>query len=1047
MKNNISFQKMKFVSQFVYRKPLFPFLKSQVNDLFSEAIYITSPTLKKEYEKYIANQIQNEKEIKKLKISYYKYQSRSSFRCTPFGLFAGLGTGTFTDKNEVVLNSNPEKNLQRRTRLDMNIICKIAKELSKKDFIRPYLNFFSNTSLYQMDCFYRYVEYYYKGNTRHHKISKVDFSEYLEMILQSCTEGKKEEELIQLLLEQEIDTEEATYFIVELIDFQLIVSNLEPTVTGPEFFEILLQELKKIQLDHPSNELGEAIDKLIEIEKSIGNIDANITNDIQDYEKTHQLIKYFIGEISETNLFQTDLYFQPKKAELDIAIQNSILEAVRFLNKITPSNPNSNIEKFKKNFMDRYEETEVPLLQALDVENGIGYTGKDNSGINDLIDDLMFPVSYSDFEMKWNSYQSKIFNILLKAFKEDTTCVTLTDQDFIDIDFTDDNLPHSMAVKFDLLDATSGKINIEGIGGASATSLLGRFGHGNEDLLQIINEITQHETTQAEGSILAEIVHLPESRIGNILSRPAMRAFEIPYLAKSGVPLDCQIAISDLYISIQNGNIILRSKKWNKQIIPRLGNAHNFGFNALPVYQFLCDLQTQYYTKTSLYFNWGPLASQFTFLPRVEYKNTVLKVATWQLNKKDFENLINQKNESKLNSDFSDFIKKFKLPQFFVLADGDNELLIDSNDEIAILAFVDAIKNRSTINLKEVIYNLDKPFIHDEDGNGFTNECIAVLLNEGKKTPVPNWDKINVKTENVVTQNFLPGNEWLYFKIYCGVKTADYILTEKLLPLANDLLDKGYIRRWFFIRYHDTDNHLRFRVQLKNNNESDIVLKSINNQLSPLFENSLIAKIQMEVYQRETFRYELDKIDTTEDLFFADSDFCANTINMLDPEDGSTVRWQIALRATVQYLDDFELTLEEKESYCEKVAANFFNENNGNPDFKKQLNDKYRKLRNSVEELMETENDSEREILPLLELLDQRSERNKPIIRQLQLDKKSDKFHNLLFSYIHMMHNRLFISNQRKAEFIVYDLLARHYKSILARKKYIPVENLKSELV
>ncbi|NJM79925.1 MAG: hypothetical protein HC854_10455 [Flavobacterium sp.] len=220
-------------------------MQSKVDDLFSEAIYLTSPSLRKEYEKYISGEIINEKEIKKLKIAYYKYQSRSSFRCTPFGLFAGLGTGVFSDKNDVTVNSNPKKCLKRRTRLDMNIICNLAKELSKKDCIRPYLIFFPNSSLYQMDSFYRYVEYYYAGNQRIHKISKVDFSEYLQTLLDSCIKGKKEEELIQLLMSLEIDYEEAANFIKELIDYQLIVSNLEPTVTGIEFFDVLINLMQK----------------------------------------------------------------------------------------------------------------------------------------------------------------------------------------------------------------------------------------------------------------------------------------------------------------------------------------------------------------------------------------------------------------------------------------------------------------------------------------------------------------------------------------------------------------------------------------------------------------------------------------------------------------------------------------------------------------------------------------------------------------------------------------------------------------------------------
>jgi len=46
------------------------------------------------------------------------------------------------------------------------------------------------------------------------------------------------------------------------------------------------------------------------------------------------------------------------------------------------------------------------------------------------------------------------------------------------------------------------------------------------------------------------------------------------------------------------------------------------------------------------------------------------------------------------------------------------------------------------------------------------------------------------------------------------------------------------------------------------------------------------------------------------------------------------------------------------------------------------------------------------------------------------------KLNGLLSSHIHMLCNRLFISNQRFHEFVIYYLLAKHYKSTLAQLKY-----------
>ena len=66
----------------------------------------------------------------------------------------------------------------------------------------------------------------------------------------------------------------------------------------------------------------------------------------------------------------------------------------------------------------------------------------------------------------------------------------------------------------------------------------------------------------------------------------------------------------------------------------------------------------------------------------------------------------------------------------------------------------------------------------------------------------------------VVKRTYQLGEEWLYYKVYCGVRTANSILANEISSLTQELLSDGLIDKWFFIRYADPEKHLRLRFKL-----------------------------------------------------------------------------------------------------------------------------------------------------------------------------------------------------------------------------------------
>ena len=195
-----------------------------------EALFLASPAFYREAMKWMDGKLPNQKEEDKAMQGVYRYFARMCTRCTPFGLFAGITTGIVGERTEIEMSAHEKDNLH--IRLDMNFVCALAKDLSKTESIKSRLKYFPNTSLYAMGERLRYVEYSFRKAKRSHHIAAVENTPYLQNVLIAARQGKRMDELAALLVDDEITQEEALAFVGELVESQLLVSELEPTVSG-----------------------------------------------------------------------------------------------------------------------------------------------------------------------------------------------------------------------------------------------------------------------------------------------------------------------------------------------------------------------------------------------------------------------------------------------------------------------------------------------------------------------------------------------------------------------------------------------------------------------------------------------------------------------------------------------------------------------------------------------------------------------------------------------------------------------------------------------
>ncbi len=690
-------------SRFVFRTPCFPLQNTSFSgadqDVFAEALFLASPEFFSEWTKSTeAGAIPL-----KQKITYYKYASRARSRCTPFGLFAGCSVGCFGDHTSVRLSA-PES-CTRCTRLDMNYVCALVQYLESLPEVIEQIRYFPNNSLYEYGGRLRYVQYYLKKAARVHRLTSVEPTDYLYRVLRLAENGATLGHLTKALADAEISCADARQFILALIKSQLLKSELEVSVTGDSPLTTLLEKLRLISGIEPY------VSSLARIKDILETIDRKpVGQTLPLYESIKAEVDKLGVEYDLKYLFQTDM-FKPSDTVLSTEIGDGVLQAVSFLSAIADPIPKeTNLTCFKEAFAERYEEAEVPLLEVLDNDLGIGYPVRKGyvSDVNPFIDDLYLPGHQGDAP---SFFRRRDIDVLLQrkyaqAIGHGETVVRLEESDLESVSERWSDLPDTFSVMCKVLRSNPASIFIQSVGGASAGNVLGRFCHLAPEIYDLTKEITDKEQELHPDAILAEIVHLSEARIGNILSRPTLRAYEIPYLVRSGVRSEYQLPLSDLVVSVRGGRIRLRSVRHGKEVIAHLTTAHNYGVRALPVYHFLCDLQTQE-QRNSLSFRWGDWAEGAEYLPRVEYRGYILARQRWRFRQSEIEEL-DKTDDSVLLLGMDRLAANRRLPQRFVIPDADNELLIDRCDPLSVRTMLQHVAKRPWFYVEEFLFEPDQ---------------------------------------------------------------------------------------------------------------------------------------------------------------------------------------------------------------------------------------------------------------------------------------------------------------------------------------------------
>jgi thiopeptide-type bacteriocin biosynthesis protein len=1009
----------------ITRSVIDQFLK---DPFFLEALWIASKDL---YDAAVKiDSVTDEKKLEKLELSLAKYINRTKNRTTPFGLFAGCMPVAWGKNTDITLGE-----IAPHTRLDMGVFCNIYRELLKLSHIRSNLSYSVNKTIYRVGSNFRMVDYK-TGAYRNYTISSIEATDYLHTVYDFCSTNQPYLKIANFIkYEFDIDIEEASAFLDELIDGQFLLSELEPQVSGAEYIDQVVGTLQRLikSSDVPS-EFYPYLNCFQNIKTILGGSDTSIIKK----ELITGTFKDLLPQINLDGLFQIDLFWKGQHRTLEEAYGDKILEAVDFLNKVTPKHPNSNLRAFIKRFEERYDGQEVSLLEALDPESGIGYAANTNLAGDAPLVHRMYFSSGPAKEIKEAHYTDVIqWLITYINSHPDHNAVDLQDckLNLLNTNW-DAQLPPTFSVMFRLYGAEQKSIYLEHCGWQSGACMFGRFGNAVPEFRKLLEEVNEVENEFYHDELVAEVVHLPEDRFGNVASRPDFRNYHIPVLAGSNPSLE-EIMLSDLTISVVAGALVLKSKKLKKRIHPRISNAHNFALKALPVYHFLGDLQGAE-SKFWLGLNVEVLPKiGMVKIPRLHYKDVILSLQTWYF-KADDLNSLREAHKRKNFEQIRDFFNFWGIPDVFVYADDDNELLVHRENILEISAWLSACKKNDEIVLKECIDDMGSAILKDKRGNGINTQFVAVLKKtlEKRSTTENSLAKQIVSIDPLVKRRFFPGEEWLYVKLYCGVKTADQLIGNEIMTIGKTLIDSELADQWFFIRYNDPEPHIRFRVHLKSTRLVGEVVDVIQTLLKKQCDARSIWKLQFDTYEREIERYHSGGIEISEQLFYYDSVAVSSFISrkeMMDSFEES--RWLWGIHSIDCLLNDFDFSITQKIEMMDFLSSAFHKEFNSDVLLSKQLSARYRHYKTKIATIF-----NQAENFHGADLLQYRSLNTIPLAillkSRISSAQVSGNIYSYLSSYIHMNTNRLFKTKHRIHELVVYDFLLKYYKSTFYKEKY-----------
>lgn len=1006
-----------------------------------EALFVASPSLFEGLTAWLA--APDPARDRALEAAVFRYVQRMSARPTPFGLFAGTTLGTLGDRTELALDA--AAGYRRHTRIDNDHLESVTRALARDPALRPSLRFEPNTSIYRAADRVRFIETRRSAQGRQYVLAAVDPVAALDAVLAAAAGGRTLAELAAAVTrdDPEIDPDDAAGFVDELVDTGLLEPRLAPGVTGPEPAHGIIAELGA----HPAAAtLRAAQDQIAALDA------AGVGQSRAAYHAIEATLRA-LPPGDRPARFQVDLIKPAERVLLGGALRAEIERGAALVLRITGEARRGIAASFARAFTRRFDDEEVPLALALDPELGVGLGDDDAADPTSVIAGQRFRPAEPP-SPPWSSRDHHLLALLTGALTHGRRAIELDERTCRALAVEPvEPLPRALCAQVVLhaasqaeLDRGAFELELPGVAGPSGANVFGRFCHGDPELTAWVERHLRAEEAARPDAVFAEIVHWPEGRLGNVVARPVLRAHEIVFLGRGGAAPEHQILLDDLWIAVRRGRIVLRSRRLGREVIPRMTNAHTATLPHNPsVYRLLGEL-SGHGAPAGFGWTWGGLRAPF--LPRVTHGRIILSLARWSLDRDHIAGLTGPATLVARFAAVRRLREELALPRHIALAGVEQMLPVDLDSVLSVEALLHELRGKPSALLLEHL-GAHGGAAEGPEGRYRAELHVAMraavpaeaAATTAASSPMPRAAGDAARSVPAAARVFPPGGEWLYLQLFAGISTLDRVLV-RLAPVVEQQCALGHIDRWFFVRYSDPSWHLRLRLHGAPETLWSTVRTALQPVLDELVADHGVHRIAYDTYRREIERYGgLAGMALAERIFHADSAVAAAGVAALLGDELAEQRFALALTSVDALLTAMIPEVDARRAMIDATRARLIASELGEGvELGRWLGNHARQHRawlESVGELHSPDN-------PPLQVALTRLSVMQPTLMHLGVQLRDLAYTGQLTtdltllsqSLVHMHVNRLLRGEHRRQEAVIYDLLARVYRSRHARNRH-----------